>query len=108
MLIMLYTQPTKAPVLLDACKQLKLDNPFLNIAFVGDFNVHSPDWICSTCDADKGGVMAQEICELFGLQKIVDFPTRGDNTLDLVMATNAGEAIPKPGRGTSDHKKHIN
>jgi hypothetical protein len=47
--------------------------------------------------------MAQEMCELFELQQTVNFPTRGDNTLDLVMAADGGTAVPKPGLGTSDH-----
>ena len=50
---------------------------------------------------DAGGIMAQEMCELFGLQQIADFPTRGDNTLDLVMTAGAGIAKPKPGPGTN-------
>ena len=68
-----YTQKSsKAPVLLQAYKQYKLDHPFDDIAFIGDFNVHNPDWICSTCDADAGGIMAREMCELMGLQPAAD------------------------------------
>jgi hypothetical protein len=102
-----YTQKSsKATTLLRACKQYKLDHPFDDIAFIGDFNVHNPDWICSTCDADAGGIMAQEMCELMGLRQLIDFPTRTFapmNTLDLVMCSNGGSALPKPGLGTSDH-----
>ena len=69
----------------------------------GDFNVHNPGWICSTCEADAGGVMAEEMCQLFGLNQLIDFPTRGNNTLDLVMTQHSGSAVARVNAGTSDH-----
>jgi hypothetical protein len=92
-----------APRLIEQCKQFKLDHPYKSVSFLGDFNVHNPDWICSLGDKDTGGEMAEEMCEMFGMKQLIDFPTRGENTLDLFMSTRAGSASARPGAGTSDH-----
>ena len=98
----------KALVLIAACKQIKMDMPFDDITFIGDFNVHNPGWTCSKQDADPAGVAAQEMSELFGLQQLVNFPTRSEDTLDLVMSANGGIAVQRPGLGTSDHYSYWN
>ena len=92
-----------APRLLDNCEQYKLDNPFRSVTYLGDFNVHNPDWIHSIGDKDAGGIQAEQMCEMFGMKQLIDFPTRGENTLDLVMSTHSGTAVDLPGAGTSDH-----
>ena len=84
------------------CRWFKLDNPYRSF-FYSDFNVHNPDWICSTGDKDAGGIHAEEMCEMFGLNQLIDFPTRGENTLDPVMTIRDRVAIEQPGAGTSDH-----
>ena len=43
------------------------------------------------------------MCEMYGLSQLVDFATRDENTLDLVMSSILGVAIPVPSFGTSDH-----
>ena len=99
-----YTPNSKlAPRLIENCKQFKLDHPYKSISYFGDFNVHNPDWICSVGDKDTGGALAEEMCEMFGMNQLIDFPTRGSNTLDLVMTTLTGSATERPGAGTSDH-----
>ena len=65
-------------------------------------NVHNQDWICSTF-TDKAGIKAQEFCEIFGMSQLVNFPTRGENTLDLVISDFHGHATAEPGFGSSDH-----
>ena len=51
-----------APQLLTQCKNFKLDHPYRSINFLGDFNVHNPEWIHSTGDSDAGGIQAREMC----------------------------------------------
>ena len=80
-----------------------MDHPYRNVSYIGDFNVHNSDWICSTDDKDAGGIQAEEMCEMFGLNQLIDFPTRGENTLGLDMTIHDGVAIDQPGAGTSDH-----
>ena len=103
-LILCYTPGSQlAPRLVESCQQYKLDNPFKAVSYFGDFNVHNPDWICSVGDLDAGGRAAEEMCQISGMQQLIDFPTRGGNTLDLVMTTHTGYAKAMPGAGTSDH-----
>ena len=92
-----------APRLINACENYMLDHPVEKVNFFGDFNVHNPGWICSTSDADTGGMMAENMCQMFGLNQLIDFPTRDSNTLDLVMTQHSGSAISRAGLGTTDH-----
>ena len=92
-----------APRLIEQCSNYKLDNPFKNVSFLGDFNVHNPQWIHSIGEKDAGGVKAEEMCEMLGYNQLIDFPTRGRTTLDLMMTPWTGSAVPSPGAGTSDH-----
>ena len=92
-----------SPRLISACENYMLDHPMEKVNFFGDFNVHNPGWICSTSDADNGGLMAEKMCQMFGLNQLIDFPTRDSNTLDLVMTQHSGSARSRVGVGTSDH-----
>jgi hypothetical protein len=84
--------------------QYHIKHPTRPKVFVGDYNIHNPDWVCSTTKkADKAGVIAQEFCEMYGFSQLIDFPTREGNTLDLVMTCFQGTATPLSGLGTSDH-----
>ena len=47
--------------------------------------------------------MAQEFSELYDMQQLINFPTRGENTLDLVLSDIDGVALAAPGFGNSDH-----
>ena len=101
--VLAYTPKSSfARLLIEACSQIKLDCPYDNISFYGDFNVHNEDWICSKC-TDAGGLAAADMCTMFGLNQLVGFSTRSEHTLDLVMTPFQGRAYPKPGLGTSDH-----
>jgi hypothetical protein len=84
-------------------QQYKEDNADKQVVFIGDLNVHNNDWICSVSPTDPGGLAAQELCELYGMHQLVHFPTRGDNTLDVVLSDVIGKAAPISGFGSSDH-----
>ena len=76
---------SSAHVLVEAIVQYMLDNPNEKVMIYGDFNVHNQEWIHSNT-TDSGGILTQEFVELFGLKQIVNFPTRGSNTLDLICS----------------------
>jgi hypothetical protein len=97
----------KALKLIQRIENYRLDHPDRQVVFIGDFNVHEPDWIISATPADAAGIEARDFCEMYGLYQLVGFPTRGDNTLDLVMSTLVGSASPLPNLGTSDHKSML-
>ena len=90
-------------VLIDQCTQYLLDHPSLQVVFIGDFNVHKQDWICSSSPTDVAGRSAEELCVTFGLNQRVNFPTRGSNTLDLMMSPFSGQAAALANAGSSDH-----
>ena len=102
--LLCYTHKSSTAVkLLLAVQRYMLDNPGRKVVLLGDFNLHNQDWIKSAT-TDSAGVEAQEMCDTFGLNQLVDFATRGDNTLDLVMSSIPGVASPAPSMGSSDHK----
>ena len=74
------------------------------MVFLGDMNVQNEEWLHSVSGTDHAGVLAQEFSEMFNMHQLVDFPTRGQNTLDLVLSDIAGSALSAAGFGTSDHK----
>lgn len=94
---------TCATVLLAQCTKYILDHPAQQVVFIGDFNVHNQGWICSTSPTDDAGRAAERFCDEFGLKQLIVFPTRGDNTLDLVMSPFSGQAAALANPGTSDH-----
>lgn len=55
------------------------------VIVAGDFNVHNELWLRSN-KTTPAGEFAEEFCYLHGLEQHVDVPTRGCNTLDLVMS----------------------
>ena len=102
---MLCYTPTSytSPVLFkqtSACMDAHTDK---RVVWMGDFNAHNPDWIHSSSTLDAAGEAAQDFSELYGIPNLVDFPTREDNTLDLVLSSVDGKAFPDSGLGTSDH-----
>ena len=70
---------------------------------ISTFTSHNKEWLISKVDTDEGGSIAQEFCELFGFNQYVDFETRSDNTLDLVISPNKGWVVAVANLGTSDH-----
>ena len=51
--------------LFDAMLQYHIQRPTRPKLFVGVYNIHNPDWVCSTTKkADRAGVIAQAFCEM--------------------------------------------
>ena len=90
-------------ILIDMLTKYMLDHPGIPLILVGDFNAHHKEWLCSAVPTDYAGIATREFCESFGLHQYVDFPTRGPNSLDLIMSTFEGSATALPNLGTSDH-----
>ena len=62
---------------------LELREEGINAIFVGDFNVHSEDWLTfSHGETPEGSALRAIVCK-HGLRQIVDKPTRGEHLLDL-------------------------
>ena len=94
---------SKAPTLLAALTQYRIDHLGEPLVLYEDFNAHNQDWICSD-KTDAGDILAQEFTELFGMSQVVNFETRQSNTLDLVISDVEATAMPSMPFGTSDHK----
>ena len=90
-------------MLIAQCLLYLQEHPSRKVVFLGDFNVHNSKWICSVSPTDEAGVNAQHMCESFGLHQLVGFPTRGGNTLDLIISHLPGQAVAMANSGTSDH-----
>ena len=95
---------TTACVLIARCVQYLLDHPLHQVVLLGDFNAHNADWLSFSSSTDRAGTDVQEMCETYGFNQLVDFPTRGVNTLDLVITPFEGTAVPMANAGTSDHR----
>lgn len=77
------------------------------LILAGDFNVHNADWLCST-RTTVAGELAEDICHLHGLTQHVEEPTRGHNTLDLVMSDfDTVKVVTDQPLGRSDHSTVI-
>ena len=90
-------------ILIDLLTKFMLKHPGKKMIIMGDLNCHHKEWLCSAVPTDYAGVVTKEFCETFGLFQYVDFPTRGPNTLDLIMSLSPGAAEALPNLGTSDH-----
>ena len=91
----LYYTPNahEAPLLLEAVQQYKEDHPQARVVYIGDMNVHNQEWLDSKSHTDQADVLAQEFSESFGMEQFVHFPTRGENTLDLVLSDIEGPLV---------------
>ena len=74
------------------------------VILAGDFNVHNQDWLQSS-RTTRAGEYAEDMCHMYGLEQLVHEPTRGRNTLDLVMSDLPGRIVTPlhPPLGKSDH-----
>ena len=55
------------------------------VIVAGDFNVHNQEWLHSS-RTTRAGEHAEDMCYMHSLEQLVDQPTRGRNTLDLIMS----------------------
>ena len=74
------------------------------IIIAGDLNVHNTAWLGST-KTTKAGELAEDLCALHGLYQHIVQPTRGLNTLDLVLSDfkSPVHVAVQPPIGHSDH-----
>ena len=75
-----------------------------HVVLARDFNVHNAAWLMSN-KTTKAGELAEDICHLHGLEQHVHIPTRGPNTLDLILSDFPGNVTVTghPPLGASDH-----
>ena len=92
-----------AYVLIERCIKYMMDHPHHPVVLMRDFNLHHSEWLGSQTNTDRGGIDALAMCEMFDLNQLVHFPTRGNNTLDLILTPFDGLASQKAHAGTSDH-----
>ena len=76
----------------------------------GDFNLPDINWLDQSITGNqypkKANQTLLDIIADNGLEQIVDFPTRKDNTLDLMLTTHPAFKLrckPLPSIGNSDH-----
>ena len=86
-----------------ALGQMRIDMPTTKFVVMGDFNIHNEKWLHSVSGTDDAGEKMEEFVQLNGIHQLVDFPTCGDNTLDLIMTDWEGSATESAHLGTSDH-----
>ena len=67
-----------------------------------DFNVHEASWLHSS-HTSAAGTAALEFCESSGFHQLVNFPTRQDAILDLILSEHIGVTTQLPNLNTSDH-----
>ena len=100
-----YTQKHgTAPELFSAFEQMRASGRFEGkqmILFM-DANCHHAKWLGSK-STDNSGRVAKAFTENEGMNQYIHFPTRGDNTLDLVISDVQVETMPLPHLGSSDH-----
>ena len=77
-----------------------------SFVFIGDFNAHHREWLCSRLPTDRHGLAAFEFSNVSGTSQLVDEPTHlAGNRLDLVFTDVPGVVSVSVGTpvGTSDH-----
>jgi len=55
-----------------------------SVVLLGDFNLHSAEWLGSS-KTTTAGTYAEGVFASHGLAQLVHVPTRGENTLDLIL-----------------------
>ena len=67
-----------------------------------DFNVHESSWLYST-HTSSGCTAMFDFCESWNLHQLIDFPTRCDAILDLILSEHPGFVKELPNLNASDH-----
>ena len=80
------------------------------MVLAGDFNLHDINWSEQTISSNQYTVGTNQtyldIASDNGIEHIVDFPTRNENTLDLIFTSHPSykqRCKPIPDIGNSDH-----
>ena len=81
-----------------------IEEKFGSAITTGNFNVHNAAWLISNKTA-KASELGEDNCYLHGLEQHVHIPTRGPNTLDLILSDFPGNVTltGHPPLGSSDH-----
>ena len=92
-------------------------HPLHRIIAVGDFNLPDIEWSESTAEpgsaraavtrTSQRAVSFLDSCMVAGFVQHVHQPTRGDNTLDLVLSNTLVDAVVRPGVFESDHAEVV-
>ena len=97
-----YRQPSPSDTTLLTCLDTLLDKHSLPPVICGDFNVHESSWLHST-HTSSAGTATLDFCESRNLLQLVDFPTRRDAILDLILSEHSGLVKELPNLNASDH-----
>ena len=98
-----YRQPSFVDVTLLTNLDHLLDKyPSMLPDICGDFNVHESTWLHSS-HSSSAGTATLDFCESRGLHQLVNFPTRFNATLDLVLTEYSGSTQALLNLNTSDH-----
>ena len=98
-----YHQPSSTDISLLTCLDTLLDkHSFMSPVICGNFNVHESSWLHSIHTSSAGTAML-DFCESRNLHQLVDFPTRRDAILDLILSEHSGLVEQLPNLNTSDH-----
>ena len=73
------------------------------IILSGDLNIHHIKWLRFSNGNSQQGADLKAVCDQFGLQQLVDEPTRRDYLLDLFL-TDMSRAKVNVGPCIADHK----
>ena len=103
LIICCYCQPSQCDTSLILSLDTLLDSHQHLTPFIcGDFNVHEHSWLSSS-HSSAAGTATKDFSDSRGLLQLVDFPTRGNAILDLVLYGHQGSIQSFPAFNTSDH-----
>ena len=103
LIVCCYRQPSTNNLTLFSQLNMLLDsNNLLSPVICGDFNVHETSWLNSS-HTSTAGTAALDFCESKGLHQLVQFSTRQDAILDLILSEQMGSTSRLPNLNTSDH-----
>ena len=103
------TEDTYSSAALEELIKLKHDNQQSDFCIGGDFNLPGMNWSCLTVTSNQYSYAMTDtyldILRNCNVEQIVDFPTRGNKTLDIFLTSNPGlidRCKPIPGVGDHD------
>jgi len=103
LIVCCYRQPsTNNSTLFSQLDMLLDSNNLLFPVICGDFNAHETSWLNSS-HTSTAGTAALDFCESRGLHQLVQFSTRQDAILDLILSKQIGSTSRLPNLNTSDH-----
>lgn len=83
----------EAKLLVQVLHKLKAHLREDHFVFTGDVNSHNKEWIISKSDTNEAGELLEEFTQLDRMFQLIDFATRGENTLDRIIRDLPGNAF---------------